>query len=236
MVTRIGKYDGDIRLTAAGWTESIYMEYEGALRAVRFERVEVRLVQKVKSCGDDCKFIYHANVAGIGKVKFYCSLRSFSNDFWLTPDEFPTRDGILKAQKQVMEFPFLTWLAECFGTTVSKVGKRCVKSFYQFETVGLMRYKWDGVKAVPVLVELPDVVYYEQKRGWYFDSPCNFPADSYASREECEAANRVRVVDFGEELEEQEEEHDAEVEDLAERYNALTCAQKDEFLRMTGNE
>ena len=36
--------------------------------------------------------------------------------------------------------------------------------------------------------------------------------------------------------EEPEEERDAEVEDLAERYNALTCAQKDEFLRMTGNE
>lgn len=32
------------------------------------------------------------------------------------------------------------------------------------------------------------------------------------------------------------DEEDDEVERLAEAYNALTCAQKDEFLRLTGNE
>ena len=45
-----------------------------------------------------------------------------------------------------------------------------------------------------------------------------------------------KTITFDDEPEEPEEEHDAEVEDLAERYNALTCAQKDEFLRLTGNE
>lgn len=33
-----------------------------------------------------------------------------------------------------------------------------------------------------------------------------------------------------------ENDVDEEVERLAEAYNALTCAQKDEFLRLTGNE
>ncbi len=38
------------------------------------------------------------------------------------------------------------------------------------------------------------------------------------------------------ETSEDDDEADDEVERLAEAYNALTCAQKDEFLRLTGNE
>lgn len=41
----------------------------------------------------------------------------------------------------------------------------------------------------------------------------------------------VNEQDGGEDTDEEDE-----VERLAEAYNALTCAQKDEFLRLTGNE
>lgn len=43
----------------------------------------------------------------------------------------------------------------------------------------------------------------------------------------------VTILD---EPEPDEDDVDDEVERLAEAYNALTCAQKDEFLRLTGNE
>lgn len=44
------------------------------------------------------------------------------------------------------------------------------------------------------------------------------------------------VVEVNEQDGGEDTDEDGEVERLAEAYNALTCAQKDEFLRLTGNE
>lgn len=48
----------------------------------------------------------------------------------------------------------------------------------------------------------------------------------------CESITPIEEPD----ADEDENDVDEEVERLAEAYNALTCAQKDEFLRLTGNE
>lgn len=48
----------------------------------------------------------------------------------------------------------------------------------------------------------------------------------------CEGITPIEEPD----ADEDENDVDEEVERLAEAYNALTCAQKDKFLRLTGNE
>ena len=53
---------------------------------------------------------------------------------------------------------------------------------------------------------------------------------------EGDAEYNCEGVTFIEEPDTDDDDVDDEVERLAEAYNALTCAQKDEFLRLTGNE
>lgn len=239
MAKQIGKYDADFQITMAGWNEPIYIEYEGALRAMMFEKLEVTL-KNVESFRDKgINFVYHAKIAGVGRVQFDSNdWKTFRKDFWLTPNDFGNREECCKAHKILGEFPFMTWLADCFGMTEDEVGKRAVKSLYQCDVVSLYRYVWDGVKANAVACEIPNKVYFEIKRGWYFAEPCNFPTDSFASKEECENANRVRVVEF---TDDDAAGDDAEVEkvlrkqirnEVMQSFCTLMCASDIESMNM----
>lgn len=233
---QVSWYHYKISVPAVGWDKPAYIVWEGALRAFKFVKVEAEIRNMMKWNDYDAKPVYHLNIAGIGIVQIKGGAScSFCKDFWLSPEDYPSRDGIIKACKEVDDFTIMERLTECFGMDYGQVAHYYKDSIYQATVLKIERYRWDGTKPVVVHLEVPTKMFYTQQRGWHFEQPCKLPEGTFASREECERANEVRVVDFDDDDTEPDDERDEEVERVVDLYNDLNCAQKDEFLRMTGN-
>lgn len=201
-------YHTNYKIPAHGWDENVYIDYQGAVRAMRFK--EVVFWQDVAADGySHLKFpkaIFHVVIAGIGVVTMEADCANyFPLKYLLSPDGFegnPTPrqidDEHRKLTNQDRRYELAEWMAECFGVLPDQLGTEHSYGISNGSAKSVARYKWDGVKAVPVYFDIPKMVCYSKERGWHFDEPCELPADTYATADECRFANEIKVVEFEE--------------------------------------
>jgi len=198
------------RVPAMGWTENIYVDYEGAVRAMRFVKIEFTLenITDGYTYLKTPKPIYYVKIAGIGEVSFEGdNIGWFPLKVRYNADEFTNggRSG-LDFFNNADVFETMEWMADCFGISPESLGVITRYHVSNGSAVKINRYKWDGVKPIAVYISVPDKVFYSQKRGWYFEDECSLPTDTFATSDECKKSNSVKVVDFT------DEDDDADVE------------------------
>ena len=74
------------------------------------------------------------------------------------------------------------------------LGKECIKIDRCNGDRCLSTYKWNGVKPIEVYPKLPNVII-QDVNGFHFDIDCELP-QYYASKEECEKDNTIKVINF----------------------------------------
>ena len=205
-------YHTNYKIPAHGWDENVYIDYQGAVRAMRFKSVIFGQDTAVDGYSrmKFPKTLFHVVIAGVGVVTLEADcMHYFPLKYQLTPDVFqgnPTRlyldDKHRELTNQDRRYALEEWLPECFGVQPDQLGKVTRYNIHDGSAKCVVRYKWDGVKAVPVYFDIPKKTYYSKERGWYFDEPCELPADTYATVDECRFANTMQVVEFEEDKEE----------------------------------
>lgn len=213
-------YHTDYKVPAHGWDENVYVDYQGAVRAMRFKEIE--FAQDVAVDGySHLKFPktrFHVMIAGIGMTTLEADCKHyFPMKYQLSPDVFmgsPTPrylgDKHRELTKDDSVYEVSEWLSECFGLNKEQLGTVNRYGIHDGSAKSVMRYKWDGVKAVGVYFDIPKRAYYSKERGWHFNEPCELPADTYATVDECRFANELKVVEFGEESHETKKPMDRE--------------------------
>lgn len=231
----VSYYKHNYTLPSIGWDKPVYINYEGGLRAMRLKRMDVEVVNFPDGHTPVPSARWTMEVAGLGEVVLLNGCLSFPIKMYLSPEDYEAECIADPCNCNYGRlWNLYEWVAECFHLEPEELGTAYRKSVHDGSAIAILRYRWTGTMVESVPVEIPTTAYYD-RTGWHFSEPCSLMSGTYPSVDECKRCSSLNVVEFGDE-DEHEEERDAEVEDLAERYNALTCAQKDEFLRMTGNE
>lgn len=235
-------YHNDFAIPAWGWEENVYVDYKGAVRAMRFTKIDftVTVAESGYSHLRTPQPVYHVKMAGIGELALEGDhIGRFPLKYLLDTEGFANPIGVIEKKwmalrKDDVKYVTTEWMSECFG--VSRLGLATIQQLHihDGQAMKLVRYVWDGVKPVPVPLTIPEKVYYTPQDGWFFAEPCKLPEGSYATYAECSQASEPKVVEFEDEPEPQEW-RDEQVEQVVALYEDLTDAQKDEFLRKTGN-
>ena len=204
--TRFSSFYKEHLLPAFPWGKKLYMEYEGALRAVR--PLYAALVSNIKQTGspsqDGPKDVVCFDIAGVGKklltwgVYYSDDARRvvaspWNNRIFETTDDY---DRFIKGEKGTEYVPS--------GASIESILRD--HGYYRFRETNCWEYEivmwcWNYEEPRDCRVSFKDLwidadgyhvtVIHE---GW--DKP-EYPA--YHTREECLAANRKRVVDFDDE-------------------------------------
>ena len=205
-------YHTKFRVPAMGWNENLYVDYEGAVRAMRFVKIEFTLenITDGYSYLKTPKPIYYVKIAGIGEVSLVGDFIGwFPLKVELNAEDFVNGTNYdLKLFNNADVFRTMDWMADCFGISPENVGTITRYQVHDGEAVKINRYKWNGVKPIAVYLSIPNKVFYSQKRGWYFEDECSLPTDTFATIEECKNANKIKVIDFTDESDDADVEKD----------------------------
>lgn len=200
-------YHTNYKVPAHGWDENVYIDYQGAVRAMRF--MSVIFEQDVAVDGYSKlrfpKTLFHVVIAGIGVVTLEANCgHYFPLKYQLSPNAFrnSSRRALDDAHRELIradrEYELAEWLSECFGVQPDQLGRLVRYDIHDGSAKSVVRYKWDGVKVEGVYFDIPKKAYYNKERGWHFDEPCELPTDTYATADECRFANELKVVEFEE--------------------------------------
>lgn len=181
--------EASCKIPMDGWWESVYVDYKGALREMRFVKIEFDLVDYI--------LLYHVKIAGIGDVSLKCNI------FKLCPlSYFPDIDCYeynKEFKRGFSSFSIVQILSECFNVKSDKLGDLRFYNRGLATFVDIVRYKWDGVKPVEQFIKIPHTVFYDKQNGWHFEELCSLPNDTFRTCKECKMANTVKVIKFTDE-------------------------------------
>lgn len=116
------------------------------------------------------------------------------------------------------------------------LGKECIKIDRINGDRCLSTYEWNGVKPIEVYPKLPNVII-QDVNGFHFDNNCEIP-QYYASGEECEKDNTIKVINF--DFDKKLEEYDKLNSKMEKTLNSLRmCLMEldaDEYINYMANE
>lgn len=180
-----------------GVGERYYINYGGAMRQVAVQKVDVKCVRKIRDDGalgdtiSDFAVDVFAKVAGIdGTLMFKWDRRGNwyvlnGKKYALHPEPTIKSVCVGKFSKKLSEI-----LDDCFQQKVGTIAR--INGWKE-----LRRFAWDGVKPVSTPVYIPDTFTYD-RNGFHAYDGCEVTHNTWATREECENANTVKVITFNE--------------------------------------
>ena len=194
-------YDSVDRIAKCEFGKTLYAEIYGKIRGFRIKQVEIYPMSygiRIPHTQYNYSQVLVCDVAGIGEMRIgKCFDKRFT--IYDSVEDFKQGNG------RELKYVFLgrddvkNIVEEMFGVTIIDEGNHI------FPHNKTMRYVWDGVKAVTFHYDIPIYFTYDNKNGyqlptWYkYDDECGFP-----TKEGCEFANNVDVVDFEDEPKEEE--------------------------------
>ena len=188
------------RIANFEFNKIFYVVYNGVLRQMKIIRI-ITLPFKSgykKANGNDIFHIAYIEVAGVGKLYVECDLWHFAFPFCIY-------ESVQAFQENRIYF-----LRD--KTFTKNDLKGIYKSICDFDDNGYaVCYRWDGIYARAIKVELPIYFSYSPEMGLVIpmdeeDYPESVDEGLYVSREDCKKDNYVNVCRFEDEKKEEEKE------------------------------
>lgn len=176
-----------------GWDKPVYMEYEGALRAFKFLRIEFH-TDNVDNDIDGSKLpkpVYKVRIAGVTNPVLILgdSEGDFPIEYALTVEKYLNGDYDYNTAAVNPD----VWLKQCLNAGFHSM--RMTKNYTTLWKA--VRYIWNGVRAVETPVPFCETILYDYNNGFHFKEPVDIDIDnSYADKEGCEDDNNVTVIEF----------------------------------------
>lgn len=173
------------------FNKTLYIELQGALRECFIKKVVTEY---------NGYYLYSSivvNVAEIGEYILDANKSMAKSNAWklyLSVDDYK--------DKKYYDYRQCMTDVEVHQILNTILGKECIKIDRINGNRCLTTYEWNGVKPIEVYPKLPNVII-QDVNGFHFDIDCELP-QYYASGEECEKDNTIKVIkfDFDKKLEE----------------------------------
>lgn len=165
------------------FNKHLYIELQGELRECVIEKV----ITEYNGCDLHCKLLLKS--FGIGEYTLDVNkhiTQSISWKLYLSVDDYKNNKYINKdiCLQNVDINQILNGILD----------KKCINIQHRNSGYYLTTYKWNGVKPIEVYPKLPNVII-QDVNGFHFEIDCELP-QYYASKEECEKDNTIKVINF----------------------------------------
>lgn len=165
------------------FNKTLYIELQGALRECYIKKVVTEY---------NGYYLYSSivlNVAEIGEYILDANKSMAKSNAWklyLSVDDY-------KDKKYYDKHKCMTDI-EVHQILNRILGKECIKIDRMNGYKCLSTYKWNGARPISVYPKLPNVII-QDVNGFHFEIDCELP-QYYASKEECEKDNTIKVINF----------------------------------------
>lgn len=166
------------------WNKKLYYVYKNQLVACKVIKMKYNFLENSTHIILKMAKYGEVSISLISDQKFYLSIDDFHNNVSLTTS----------STTYVTYIRPLDAIVNAFGEI--KIGEvyKCYNEYLR-----LIQYKWDGVQAIRVDGKVPKIMYYDIKKGFYFDDEVyslDMYKDLYPTKADCELCNEISVVDF----------------------------------------
>ena len=158
---------------------------DNVLRCAHFLRYEIEIGNWTRL---DTKYVFDVASIGIKKLNIDDIKFIFKN-----VDDYKSRKpiGIAQLDKKYA-------VESCFPKgSFTIVGK---SSYSYGKILEFVRWRWNGISAYSEIIKCPQCVIHDEY-GYHFNEKFSFEPNTYATKEECENNNEIKIIDFDDEVE-----------------------------------
>lgn len=182
----------------------IYVVYDGALRQCKLVRIETKFVKVENAISIHQQAILNVAQKGCVAFKLYNTCQTFDEMMAIRDNRLYLYLSV-DAYKANVSHQIDCWVSKIskemqLTDVVDKIANQGRKVVFTNKYIGIQTYKWNGVKAEKQIVSLPNIVQYPN--GLYFEEEFD-TIDMYGDAKECTNMNEIKVVNFNEKEESQ---------------------------------
>ena len=193
-VNRFKNFCTYCKVPTIGWGKPFYAVMQGKLRAVKFIRIDYYTYNTFNYTDSlECKFaVIYLDVAGIGEVKVSAHYW-YDIPFSIFESVEDFRNNVeYDVSHDADEIHLLDMLHDVAN------GRQMFKHISAGENDTLLQFVWDAAKCEvrTAYTEIPSCISYTEREGFYTKEEWVLGNGRFATREDCENANNVEVVEF----------------------------------------